>query len=70
MQAVAGTGHWETSTNSLADENRSRRWSPGTRPFIVAPNFIGPDRRRHKQLPPRGERRVAKASDIEVSHEQ
>src|SRR5262249_1855227 len=40
------------------------------RPFIVAPNFIGPDRRRHNQMPPRNERRVAKASDIEVSHEQ
>ena len=40
------------------------------RPFIVAPNFVGPDRRRHKQLPPRYERRVAKPSDVEVSHEQ
>jgi CheY-like chemotaxis protein len=40
------------------------------RPFIVAPNFIGPDRRRQKLKPLAGERRVTQAADIEVSHEQ
>src|SRR5258708_4994031 len=40
------------------------------RPFVVAPNFIGPDRRRHAATRPRAERRQATAADIEVSHEQ
>ncbi|MBI1779353.1 MAG: response regulator [Proteobacteria bacterium] len=40
------------------------------RPFIVAPGFIGPDRRRHALSPPKTERRQTTAADIEVSHEQ
>ena len=56
------------SGGKLAERILSLIDSP--RPFIKAPNFFGPDRRR-KELPFKGEdRRVLQAEEIKVHHER